>query len=384
MALARVVGAKLGQLTRRELQVAVLVAGGWSDREVAEKLSITRRTAEWHVEQILAKLALKSRSQIAARVSQAEALGGPLLADHRPRQDLPETQTAFVGWDPEVSQTHDLLATSRLLPWSPVETDSYRVERLISLADAGYDPIIVRIRDAVALGKVARQYPNTQFAIVDDSSLSAGYKNVTSLLFADHQGSYLVGAIAAQASKTETIGFVGGVQMPLIEKFQVGYVAGARMVKPSIRVLLDYLSEPPGFSGFGDSAKSKAAASRMYANGADVVYHAAGGSGPGVFQAAKAADALAIGVDSDEYMTAPADTKASILTSMLKHVDIAVSAYLQARAAKAPFPRVTIFDLALGAVGYSKSNPLVGPYTAMADDLGDQIIAGKIIVPNKL
>ena len=374
--------AKLGQLTRRELQVAVLVASGRSDREVAEKLSITRRTAEWHVEQILAKLGLKSRSQIAARVSQAEALGGPLLADDRPKRDGPTTLTAFIGWDPEVSQTHDLLATSRLLAWSSVESDSYRLERLISLADAGYDPIVVRIRDAAALGNVARQYPNTQFAIVDDSSLSAANRNVTSLLFADHQGSYLVGAIAAQASKTETIGFVGGVQVPLIEKFQVGYVAGARMVKSSIRVLLDYLSEPPDFSGFNDSAKSKAVASRMYANGADVVYHAAGGSGPGVFQAAQAAGALAIGVDSDEYMTAPEDTKASILTSMLKHVDIAVSAYLQARAAKAPFARVTIFDLALGAVGYSKSNPVVRSFVAMADDLREQIIAGKITVPD--
>ena len=376
--------AKLGQLTRRELQVAVLVADGRSDREVAEKLSITRRTAEWHVEQILAKLGLKSRSQIAARVSQAKALGVPLLADDRPRHDLPEKHTAFIGWDPEVSQTHDLLATTRLLAGLPSrETDSYRQDRVISLADAGYDPIVVRALYAVALGKVARQYPNTQFAIVDDSSLSADNKNVTSLLFADHQGSYLVGAIAAQASKTETIGFVGGVHVPLIEKFQVGYLAGARMVKPRIRGLSDYLTAPPDFSGFGDPTKGKAAAGRMYASGADVVYHAAGGSGDGVFQAAKAAGALAIGVDSDQYMTAPADTKASILTSMLKHMDVAVSEYVQARAAKAPFRRVTMFDLARGGVGYSKSNPLVRPYVAMTDDLRDRIIAGKITVPDK-
>jgi basic membrane protein A and related proteins len=376
------VSAKLGQLTRRELQVAVLVAGGRSDREVAEKLSITRRTAEWHVEQILAKLGLKSRSQIAARVSQAEALGVPLLADDRPRHDLPAKLTAFVGWNPEVSQSRELLATTRLLSGSPETTDSRRQERLTSLAEAGYDPVIVRFLYAVALGKVAGQYPNTQFAIVDDSSLSAANKNVTSLLFADHEGSYLVGAIAAQASKTETIGFIGGVRVPFIEKFGVGYVAGARMVKPSIRVLSDYLSVPPDFSGFGDPAKGKVAADRMYASGADVVYHAAGGSSDGVFQAATAAGALAIGVDSDQYLTAPADTKASILTSMLKHVDVAVSEYVQARAAKAPLPQVTIFDLARGGVGYSKSNPLVRPYVATTDDLRDQIIAGKITVPD--
>jgi basic membrane protein A and related proteins len=377
------VSAKLGQLTRRELQVAVLVARGSSDREVAEKLSITRRTAEWHVEQILAKLDLKSRSQIAARVSQAEALGVPLLADDRPRHGLPEKHTAFVGWNPEVSQSRELLATTRLLSGSPETTDPQRHERLTSLAEAGYDPVIVRFLYAVALGKVARQYPNTQFAIVDDSSLSADNKNVTSLLFADHEGSYLVGAIAAQASKTGTIGFVGGVHVPLIKKFQAGYEAGARMVKPGIRVLSGYLSEPPDFSGFGDPANGKAVASRMYVSGADVVYHAAGSSSDGIFQAATAAGALAIGVDSDQYMTAPADTKAAILTSMLKHVDVAVSEYVQARAAQAPLPRISVFDLARGGVGYSKSNPLVRPYVAMTDDLRAQIIAGKIKVPDR-
>lgn len=374
--------AGLERLTRRELEVAVLVADGLSDREVAAKLVIRKRTAEWHVQQILAKLDLKSRSQISARVSRAEALGYPLLAADRLPPDLPAQLTAFVGWNPEVSQTNELLATTRLLGGPPVETDSQRQERLISLAEAGYNPVIVRFIYAVALGKVAKQYPSTQFAIVDDSSLSA-YKNVTSLVFADHEGSFLVGAIAAQASKTEIIGFVGGVRVPFIGKFHAGYAAGARVVNPKIRLVVDYLTEPPNFSGFADAAGGRVCAERIYRGGADVVYHAAGGSGQGVFLAAKAAGALAIGVDSDQYVAAPADTKPFILTSMVKRVEVAVNEYVQAFARKAPLSGVRTFDLARSGVDYATSNPLVQPYVARAEDLRGQIVAGKITVPDK-
>ena len=370
------------QLTRRQLQVAALVADGLSDRDVAEKLSITRRTAQWHVEQILAKLGLKSRSQIAARVTQAETLGSPLLAANQ-RPPKPAQLTAFIGWNPEVSHTHELLATTRWLDWKRAEDETHRQERLIGLAEAGYNPVIVTFTYTIALGKIAKLFPNTQFAILDDWSVSADNKNVTSLVFADHQGSYLVGAIAAQASKTGTIGFVGGVHIPLIERFQAGYVAGATMVKPKIKVLFAYLTEPPDYSGFGNSSKAGVAAKGMYMTGADVVYHAAGGSGGGVFQAAKAARALAIGVDSDEYMTAPPDTKAYILTSMLKRVDVAVNAYGNAHARGALPVGVMTFDLANGGVGYSKNNPLAQPYVATADDLREQILAGKISVPDK-
>ena len=374
-------GAGLERLTRRQLEVAVLVADGLSDREVAEKLFITKRTAEWHVQQILTKLILKSRSQIAARVSQAEALGFPLLIAER-LPPSPAQLTAFIGWNPEVSITNEMLATTRLLAGPAVETDTHRQQRVIALAEAGYNPVVVRFIYAAALRKVARQYPNTQFAIVDDSSLSAENKNVTSLVFADEQGSYLVGAIAAQASKTGIIGFVGGVHVPFIEKFHAGYAAGARVVNPSIRLLVDYLTEPPDFSGFADPARGKVAADRMYHSAADVVFHAAGGSGQGVFRAAKAAGALAIGVDSDQYMAAPADTKACILTSMLKRVDVAVNEYVQPYARKAPLSGVNIFDLAKAAVDYSKSNPLVQPYEATAEGLRQQIIARSVTVPD--
>jgi basic membrane protein A len=371
----------LRRLTRRELQVAVFVAQGLSDREVAEKLSITRRTAEWHVEQILSKLALKSRSQIASGVSQAEALGGPLLAADRPRRSLPPNMSAVLGFNPAVSETHELLATTRSLADAPHESHSERRERLISLAESGYNPVIVTgAMYAFALREVAKQFPATKFAIVDDSSLSADNRNVTGLVFADHEGSYLVGAIAAQASRTGTIGFIGGVDLPSIRRFQVGYVAGAKVIKPDIEVRSDFLTQPPDFSGFADPAKGKAAAARMYENRADVVFHAAGGSGTGVFQAAKMAGAIAIGVDSDQYLTAPADVRPHVLTSMLKRVDEAVKEYVKASARASQLPRVMTFNLANGGVGYSKSNPELLPYIATTDDLLQQIVAGKIRV----
>jgi basic membrane protein A len=289
---------------------------------------------------------------------------------------------AFLGYRPELSQAHQVLETTRLLSWPVRETDLQGEERLAALADAGYNPVIVRVTYATALGKVAKRYPGTRFAIVDDSTLSA-HKNVTSLVFADHQGSYLVGAIAAQASRSGTIGFVGGVHIPLIQRFEAGYVAGARALKADIKLLIRYLSEPPDFSGFAARVKAKAAAEAMYRGGADVVYHAAGGSGPGVFQAARLAGALAIGVDSDEYLTAAPDTRGTILTSMLKYLDAAVTGYLKSLVSRSPFTGVKIFDLANDGVGYSRSNSRVLPYVEKAERLREQIVAGKIRVPDK-
>jgi basic membrane protein A len=215
---------------------------------------------------------------------------------------------------------------------------------------------------------------------VDDSSLSTDNTNVTGLVFADHEGSYLVGAIAAQASTTGNIGFIGGVDLPSIRKFQVGYVAGAKVVKPDVKVQSSFLTEPPDFSGFADPVKAKAAAARMYQSSADVVFHAAGGSGTGVFQAAKEAGAFAIGVDSDQYMTAPVDIRPHVLTSMVKRVDEAVKEYVKASARMSQLPRVMTYNLANGGVGYSRSNPEVFPYVATTDDLRRQIVAGKIRV----
>jgi basic membrane protein A len=263
------------------------------------------------------------------------------------------------------------------------EAESAREERLRTFADAGYDPIIaVGFAYAEAVGKVAKEYSDVHFAIIDDSSL-ADVPNVASLVFAEEQGSFLVGAAAAMKTETDHIGFVGGVQVPLIQKFQAGYEAGAKAVNPDIKIDVTYLTQPPDFSGFGDPAKGKTAAEGMYDNGADIVYHAAGGSGGGVFEAASAAKAWAIGVDSDQYNTADPSVKDVILTSMLKNVDVAVYNYLK-KVSEGDFPTgVNTYDLSVDGVGYSTSGGFVDDISSKLDDYKQQIIDGKITVPTE-
>jgi len=262
------------------------------------------------------------------------------------------------------------------------EAESAREERLVTFADAGYDPIIaVGFAYAEAVGKVSAQYPDIHFAIIDDSSL-ADSPNVASLVFAEEQGSFLVGAAAALKSQAGHIGFVGGVQVPLIEKFQAGYEAGAKAVNPDIKIDVTYLTQPPDFSGFGDPAKGKTAAQGMYDNGADIVYHAAGGSGGGVFEAAKDAGALAIGVDSDQYNTADPSVQDVIMTSMLKNVNVAVYNYLSDCVSAGECPvGVNTYDLSVDGVGYATSGGKIDDIKDQLEAFKQQIISGEIKVP---
>jgi basic membrane protein A and related proteins len=260
------------------------------------------------------------------------------------------------------------------------ETDAQKEERLRLLADGGFNPVIgVGFAYAVALKKVAAEFPDVKFAIVDDSSITAA--NVTSLVFAEQEGSFLVGVIAAQASKAASVGYIGGVNTPLLKKFEAGFTAGAKAVNPNIKVQAKYLTEPPDFSGFGDPAKGKTVAQGMFDAGADVVYAAAGGSGTGAFEAAVASKKLAIGVDSDQYKTAAAALKSVILTSMLKRVDVAVYNEVKSAVDGTPLSGTQTFDLKADGVGYSTSNEAVQPYTAKADEFKAKIVSGEIKVP---
>ncbi len=260
------------------------------------------------------------------------------------------------------------------------EAESAREERLRTFADAGYNPIIaVGFAYAASIAKVSEEYPDVNFAIIDDSSVEAD--NVASLVFAEEQGSFLVGAAAALKTETDQIGFVGGVETPLIQKFEAGYVAGAEAVNPDIEVDVTYLTQVPDFSGFADPAKGKTAAQGMFDNGADIVYHAAGGSGGGVFEAASESDSLAIGVDSDQYNTADPSVQDVILTSMLKNVNVAVYEYLsEVEAGNVP-SGVTTYDLSVDGVGYSTSGGFVDDITDQLDEFKQQIIDGEITVP---
>ena len=231
------------------------------------------------------------------------------------------------------------------------------------------------------MAKVAKELPDTQFAIIDDAA--AVGDNIANLLFAEEQGSFLVGAAAALKSKSGNVGFVGGVEVPLIKKFEAGYRAGAEAVNPEIKVQVTYLTQPPDFSGFGDPAKGKTAAAGMYDAGADVVYQAAGGSGGGVFEAAADAGAFAIGVDSDQYNTADPAVQDVIITSMLKKVDVAVFDFIQSVVDGNFAAGPITYDLEKDGVGYSTSGGQIDDITSKLEEYKKQIIAGDITVPTE-
>jgi basic membrane protein A len=258
------------------------------------------------------------------------------------------------------------------------ESDAAKEERLRVLADSGHDPIIgVGFAYSAALGKVAPEFPDITFAIIDDAVEG---ENISNLLFAEHEGSFLVGAAAALKSKTNNVGFIGGVQVPLISKFEVGFAEGAKAVKPDIEVQSVYLTQPPDFTGFGDPAKGRTAAQGMFDAGADVVYHAAGGSGSGLFEAAKAAGGLAIGVDSDQFETAAPDVQDVILTSMVKRVDVAVFDFLTSVTEGDVEAGPLVYDLEQGGVDYSVSGGQVDDIKAQLDEYKQKIVSGEIEV----
>lgn len=261
------------------------------------------------------------------------------------------------------------------------EAETAREERLRTFADAGYNPIIaVGFAYSASVAKVAPEYPDVDFAIIDDEA--AVGDNIANLVFAEEQGSFLVGAAAALKTETDQIGFVGGVEVPLIQKFEAGYVAGAKAVNPDIQVDVTYLTQAPDFSGFGDPAKGKTAAEGMFDGGADIVYHAAGGSGGGVFEAASESDNRAIGVDSDQYETADDSVKDVIMTSMLKNLDVAVYEYLSKVVDGDTPTGVTRYDLSVDGVGYSTSGGFVDDIAEQLDEYKQQIVDGEVEVPS--
>jgi len=267
---------------------------------------------------------------------------------------------------------------------SPNADASNRADLLTQLADDGYNPVIaVGFAYGDVIGDVAEQYPDTNFAIIDSSVAEIGADNLTGLLFAEEQGSFLAGVAAALKTTTNHIGFVGGVETPLIEKFEAGYFAGAEAAKPGIQIDSQYLTPAGDFSGFNDPAKGQIAAQGMFDGGADIVYHAAGGSGLGVFQAAAASNKRAIGVDSDQYNTVedPA-LQAVIMTSMLKRVDNAVEAYIGDFVdGNVKGGEDVINDLSTDGVGLATTGGFIDDIQGQIDDYRQQIIDGDIEVP---
>ncbi|OKH89801.1 BMP family protein [Thalassospira sp. TSL5-1] len=197
-----------------------------------------------------------------------------------------------------------------------IQNDSQREQAMRNFARRGMNPIVViGFSQASALEKVAAEFPDTDFAIVDSV---VDLPNVQSILFKEQEGSFLVGILAAMASKTHKVGFIGGMDIPLIHKFSCGYTEGVKHADPNTEVLVN-MTGTTG-AAWNDPVKGGELAKSQFDRGVDVVYHAAGGTGVGVLQAAADAGKLGIGVDSNQNALHPG----SVLTSMLKRVDVAV------------------------------------------------------------
>ncbi|WP_112469581.1 BMP family lipoprotein [Streptomyces triticisoli] len=238
------------------------------------------------------------------------------------------------------------------------ESDADKVQRLETLAKQGYNPVIgVGYVYASAIAEVAPKFPKTTFGIVDDEQAKGD--NIATLVFHEEEASYLAGVAAAKATKKNHIGFIGGVDIPLIRKFEAGFVQGAQSVNPKIKIEKQYLTQTADEGGFSSPDKGENAANGQIDAGADVVYHAAGLSGQGVIKAAAEHKVWAIGVDSDQYaQSSLAKYKDHILTSALKNVSGTV--YDLAKSVKdgKPLSGEIRGSLANGGVSLADSNPV--------------------------
>jgi basic membrane protein A and related proteins len=269
-----------------------------------------------------------------------------------------------------------------------------REELLGQLAEGGYGyTIAVGFLFGDSMKAVAKANPDSTFGIVDSvvDTDKEKFPNVKQLVFTEHEGSFLVGAAAGLKSKTGRVGFVGGVETDLIKKFEAGFAAGAKAANPNIKVDVKYITQEPDYTGFNDPGKGQEIGKGMYDGGADVIFAAAGGSGTGVFEAAKAASGgktgadqmWAIGVDSDQYLGAAPALQPYILTSMVKRVDVAVFESIKKFVEGDKAGGVVVFDLKVDGVGYSKSGGFVDDIASKLDDYKKQIIDGTLKVPDK-
>jgi basic membrane protein A len=259
---------------------------------------------------------------------------------------------------------------------------SDRESALRRLAARGFDLVIgVGFIFGRDLERLARQFPEVKFAGIDYTpSPGVGtLPNLAGLSFREHEGSFLVGAIAGLSTHTKTVGFVGGMKIPLIRKFEAGYIAGVKHVCPDCEVKSAYAGTEP--KAFSDPPLGEELASAQYEQGADIIFHAAGKTGAGVFAAARQRDARAIGVDSDQYEAAPC----CVMTSMVKKVDVAVVDIVKDVAAHRFRGGVRELGLAEGGVGFvaDERNRELLPLAIVQQvrKLGDAIVAHQIEVP---
>lgn len=263
------------------------------------------------------------------------------------------------------------------------ESDADKVQRLTSLARAGNNPVIgVGFAYAPAIKKVAPKFPKITFGIIDDASVTG--PNIANIVFNEEQGSYLAGVAAAKVTKTKTVGFIGGVETPLIKKFEAGFTQGVKDTNSAVKVIPQYLTQPPNFDGFSKPDLGKAAAQGQLDKGADVIYSAAGLAGSGAIEAVSKAGKWNIGVDSDQYnQKGLAAYKESILTSVTKDVEDSVFNLIKSVVDGKPQTGEIRYGLDKDGVGLAMSNPKFTAMTDVVDAVNkakQEIIDGKITV----
>lgn len=272
---------------------------------------------------------------------------------------------------------------------SPLDDGSNRENLLQLQADRAELVLGIGFLFADSMKKVAADNPDICFGIID-STVDDATGNIAQLVFSEHEGSFLVGAAAALKSQTGMLGFIGGVNMPLIQRFHAGFQAGARAVNPDVEIISSYLSEPPDYSGWNQPGAAKISSQSFYEQGADIVYHAAGGAGNGVFEAAKefsessGSKVWAIGVDSDQYNEVEEDVREYILTSMLKRVDVAVYETIRSVVNGTCPGGVRSFALVDDGVGYSTTGGFLDDIQDQLEDYKARVISGEITVPDTL
>jgi basic membrane protein A and related proteins len=309
-----------------------------------------------------------------------------LLFDVTGRGDQSFNDSAACGLDRAVK---DFKLAPKEYPPSTGESDRAPRIKLAATTDNNALIIGVGFLWATPLTDSAKANPSIQYAIVD-SVVTA--PNVTSLVFSEEQGSFLVGAAAGLKTKTKKIGFIGGVQNELIKKFEAGFVAGVKAANKDATVQVKYITPDGDFTGFNAPDKAQEIASGMYDSGIDIVYAAAGSSGGGMFKAAKAytdrvgqsKKVWGIGVDSDQYLTVGTDLQPYVLTSALKRVDTAVYETIKSfNAGTLKGGTTELYDTKRDGVGYATSGDFVKDITSKLEDYKAQIISGKIVVPTK-
>jgi len=305
---------------------------------------------------------------LALTATGALADGPAIIFDLGGKFDRSFNEAAFNGaelWASETGGTYREIELS---------SDAQREQAMRRLAEAGANPIVMAgFSQATPLSVVAPDYPDTTFVIIDGV---VDAPNVRSVIFSEHEGSYLVGMLAAMASESGVVSFVGGMDIPLISRFACGYAQGAAAVNPDISVIANMTGTTP--AAWNDPVRGGELTRGQISQGSDVVFAAAGGTGLGVLQVAADEGIFSIGVDSNQNYLHPG----SVLTSMLKRVDVAV--YDAMKAGTDVETGVFVLGLAEEGVGYAldefNAELITDEMKAAVEDARAKIIAGELEV----